>query len=129
MTDTVGRKVYTGTIRGTGEAELAYGQQQAQRRAVQDGVPEWVVPTVRREYVDSNGNRTEQRRPDVAYVETVVHLRWEWAAEPEHDCGFDGDWRQCIDGRVYGPCENENCSGVCEIECDCPCACHKGGRP
>jgi hypothetical protein len=43
----------------------------------------------------------------------------------EHDCGFDGDWRQCIDGRVYGPCEDENCGGVCEIERDCPCDCHK----
>ncbi len=69
-------KVYTGTIRGYGEEELAYGQERAQRRAVQDGVPEWVVPTVRREHVDGDGTPTE----GATSVETVVHLRWEWQA-------------------------------------------------
>jgi hypothetical protein len=72
------RKVYTGTIRGTGEAELAWGQEQAQRKAVRDGVPEWVVPTVRREYVDAGGNPTTQ--DSFTAVEVVVHLRWEWEA-------------------------------------------------
>lgn len=68
------RKVYTGTIRGYGSEELAYGRQQAQRKAVQDGVPEWVVPEVRREHVDADGKRTE----GTTSAETVVHLRWEW---------------------------------------------------
>jgi hypothetical protein len=77
-------KVYTGTIRGTGAEELEYGQERARRRAVQDGVPEWVVPTVRREYVDSDGNRSEQGpmvRGGMTHIETVLHLRWEWEAD------------------------------------------------
>lgn len=40
-------------------------------------------------------------------------------------CGFDGDWRACIDGAVYGPCEDEHCGGICEHEGDCRCECHK----
>lgn len=71
------RKVYTGTIRGYGPDELAYGQEQAQRKAVRDGVPEWVVPTVRREHVDGNGDLVAD---GATGVETRVHLRWEWEA-------------------------------------------------
>lgn len=83
MTDTPERKVYTGTIRGTGEDELKYGQERAQRRAVQDGVPEWVVPTTRREYVDADGNRSDHLmvQGGITSVETIVHLRWEWEAD------------------------------------------------
>jgi hypothetical protein len=51
------------------------------------------------------------------------------AAKPEmeakHDCGYNGDWYQCIGGFVYGPCEADGCGGVCEITEDCRCLCHE----
>jgi hypothetical protein len=39
-------------------------------------------------------------------------------------CGYDGDWWDCVDGAVYGPCEDENCGGVCELKHDCGHTCH-----
>ncbi len=27
---------------------------------------------------------------------------------------------RCIAGRVYGPCSDDNCGGVCEFEQKCP---------
>jgi hypothetical protein len=45
---------------------------------------------------------------------------------PDEDCacGFDGEWRMCINRTVYGPCEYEGCGGVCEAERDCDHECH-----
>ncbi len=40
-------------------------------------------------------------------------------------CEFDGEQRACIGGRVYGPCDHPDCGGVCEMERDCDCACHR----
>ena len=37
------------------------------------------------------------------------------------------DLYRCIAGRVYGPCDDENCGGVCEWTGDCTspdCACN-----
>uniref|UniRef100_UPI003F491AF0 hypothetical protein n=1 Tax=Streptosporangium sp. CA-235898 TaxID=3240073 RepID=UPI003F491AF0 len=35
------------------------------------------------------------------------------------------DWWQCINKRVYGPCSDDHCGGVCSEEGLCPCAgCH-----
>lgn len=42
----------------------------------------------------------------------------------ECDCGYDGEWTACCNGAVYGPCEDENCGGVCEYKGDCECPCH-----
>lgn len=55
--------------------------------------------------------------------------------EPEHDdvhvCDdngirCDGEWWDCVDGRLWGPCEDERCGGVCEYKGDCRCTCHTG---
>lgn len=43
-------------------------------------------------------------------------------------CGFDGDWLDCCNGTVYGPCEDEGCGGVCEPKRECTCECHEEGR-
>lgn len=44
---------------------------------------------------------------------------------PDCACGFgDGDWVACVDGRVYGPCGDARCTGVCEEQGPCECACH-----
>lgn len=45
----------------------------------------------------------------------------------DHPCGLDGEQRMCIDGKVYGPCEHPDCSGVCDYERDCDCPCHRSG--
>jgi len=39
---------------------------------------------------------------------------------------LDGEWRTCIDGMVWGPCEYEKCGGVCVRHFDCECPCHGG---
>lgn len=39
-------------------------------------------------------------------------------------CGHNGDWTACINGFVYGPCEDENCGGVCETTGECDHSCH-----
>lgn len=46
------------------------------------------------------------------------------------DCGYgpDNDWYACVDGSVYGPCEYATCSGVCELQGDCECPCHREPR-
>lgn len=38
----------------------------------------------------------------------------------DDDTGYD-----CVDGRVYGPCESEYCSGSCVYFDECTCDCHK----
>lgn len=43
---------------------------------------------------------------------------------PTCACDLDGDWWACCDGRVYGPCEDEHCGGVCELKHDCGHVCH-----
>ena len=40
-------------------------------------------------------------------------------------CDLDGDWQACCDGAIYGPCEDDNCGGVCEYKGDCTCSCHR----
>lgn len=40
-------------------------------------------------------------------------------------CGFDGDWWDCCDGTVYGPCEDPACGGACEYKGACEHHCHK----
>lgn len=40
-------------------------------------------------------------------------------------CDLDEEYWACIDGRVYGPCEHEACSGVCEYKHDCDHGCHR----
>lgn len=44
----------------------------------------------------------------------------------DHVCpvGHPDNW-QCIEARVYGPCDHPNCGGVCEVHEDCTCPCHK----
>lgn len=46
-------------------------------------------------------------------------------ADEECTCGFDDDWKACVDGVVYGPCEAENCYGACQDLRDCECKCHE----
>jgi len=46
---------------------------------------------------------------------------------PDCDCGYDGGWWACFDGSVYGPCEWDDCGGLCEYKGDCECSCHFGG--
>jgi hypothetical protein len=48
----------------------------------------------------------------------------------EHVCERDGaplstDWWSCVDGTLYGPCEDVDCGGVCELAGDCLCPCHR----
>jgi len=56
--------------------------------------------------------------------------RWhavQCAAKREHEptCDPRGeDFWYCSDGRLYGPCEDERCGGVCEYKGDCECWCH-----
>lgn len=38
---------------------------------------------------------------------------------------YDGGLEACIEGTVYGECENENCGGVCESYGTCTCPLHK----
>lgn len=40
------------------------------------------------------------------------------------ECDLDGEWWMCVGGRVYGPCEDEHCGGVCELKGDCRHSCH-----
>lgn len=43
----------------------------------------------------------------------------------EHVCeGTDGDYEVCIDGQVYGYCDDEDCSGACDHKGRCNCSCH-----
>lgn len=42
----------------------------------------------------------------------------------ECECVRDSDWYACVDGSVYGPCEDEDCSGSCELKGGCDCLCH-----
>lgn len=45
-------------------------------------------------------------------------------------CDPAGDWVACVDGTVYGPCEDEKCSGVCESQGVCDClVCHPMTQP
>ncbi len=39
-------------------------------------------------------------------------------------CARD-DWEQCIDGRVYGPCDSERCGGACSYAGRCDCELHE----
>lgn len=50
---------------------------------------------------------------------------------PDHrcHCGLNEDDQMCIEGRVYGPCGDVNCGGVCVYEDDCPCSCHRPPAP
>lgn len=50
---------------------------------------------------------------------------------PDHPChcGLMGDDYMCINGIVYGPCGDEHCGGVCVIDGDCDCDCHKQETP
>lgn len=39
-------------------------------------------------------------------------------------CGLDGEEEACIGGRVYSPCPEASCGGVCESSYDCVHGCH-----
>lgn len=39
-------------------------------------------------------------------------------------CAQDKELWICLDGEIYGPCENENCGGMCESAGKCDCECH-----
>jgi hypothetical protein len=40
---------------------------------------------------------------------------------------YDNGSIVCMDGTLFGPCENEYCAGECEPAGDCVCRCHKLG--
>ena len=39
-------------------------------------------------------------------------------------CDLSGEDEACIDGRVYVPCGEANCGGVCEMGRECAHECH-----
>ena len=45
--------------------------------------------------------------------------------ETECDCGLNNDAFMCIEGRIYGPCDDIRCGGVCELVGKCECECHR----
>jgi hypothetical protein len=46
------------------------------------------------------------------------------------DPGWKPMWdaKGCLDGTVYGFCEDERCSGLCEPADRCECSCHDGAE-
>lgn len=51
----------------------------------------------------------------------------------EHTCGLDGEQYRCLDGQVYGPCDDDatdgRCGGACEHKHTCDCGCHTAATP
>lgn len=44
-------------------------------------------------------------------------------AEGRSDRAYE--YRACVGGYVFGPCELETCPGVCEYHSVCGCQCHE----
>lgn len=63
------------------------------------------------------------------YVHTVTPAAVDPDAPTRCPCGHPmGDYYLCINGVIYGPCDHENCGGVCEDAGTCAsdgCACRE----
>lgn len=38
---------------------------------------------------------------------------------------LDGDYQDCVDGNLWGMCDDSQCTGVCTDQGRCPCSCHQ----
>lgn len=97
-------------------------------------------------YLDPNGYRTDATDPlidmdaerlladakaDIEVYISVGGRAWPaicniTASEEDLECTCPNDdlWG-CISGTVYGPCESDNCSGVCDYDGECTCLLHQ----